>query len=75
MTPLALSSSSAERPIGRRTRRDPHPRFKLDTTDQLDAIAVCPSLQVPAEHLARAVARIVDRLDLSAVETGYSSLG
>ena len=48
--PLALSSSPpAERPIRRRTRRDPHPRFRLDTTDPLDAIAGCPSLQVPAE--------------------------
>lgn len=75
MTPLALSSPPAERPIRRRTRRDPKPRFKPDTTDQLDAIVGCPSLQIPAEHLARGVVRIVARMDLSAVEAGYSSLG
>ena len=75
MSELALSSSPIERPIRRRTRRDPQPRFKRDKSDQLDAVEGCPSLQVPADHLARAVQRIVGRLDLSSVEASYSSLG
>ena len=75
MSHLALSPPPIERPIRRRTRRDPQPRFKPDTTHQLDAIVGCPSLQVPADHLARAVRRIVARLDLSSVEAGRSSLG
>jgi len=75
MSQLALSPPPSERPIRRRTRRDPQPRFKPDTTAQLDAIHGCPSWQVPEEHLARAVQRIVGRLDLSSVEAGYSSLG
>lgn len=75
MSELVLSPSLIERPIRRRTRRDPRPRFKRDTTEQLDAVAGCPSLQVPADHLARSVQRIVGRLDLSSVEAGYSSLG
>ncbi|MGH7288184.1 MAG: transposase [Myxococcota bacterium] len=75
MSELALSSSPIERPIRRRTRRDPQPRFKRDKTDQLDAVEGCPSLQVPADHRARAVQRIVGRLDLSSVEASYSSLG
>lgn len=75
MSVLVWSSPGVERPIRRRTRRDPKPRFKPDTTAQLDAIQGCPSLQVPAEHLARAVQRIVGRFDLSSVEARYSSLG
>ena len=75
MRDLALTSPPLERPIRRRTRRDPQPRFKRDRTDQLDAVEGCPSLQVPADHLSRAVQRIVERLDLGAVEAGYSSLG
>jgi transposase len=75
MEALSLSSSAGERPIRRRTRRDPRPRFKPDTTRQLDAIEGCPSAQVSAGHLARSVQRMVARLDLSSVEAGYSSLG
>jgi len=72
--PLALSPPH-ERPIRRRTRRDPKPRFKPDRTAQLDAVNGCPSLQVPSDHLSRAVERIVERFDLSSVEATYSSLG
>lgn len=63
------------RTIRRRTRRDPKPRFKPDRTHQLDAITGCPALQVPENHLARAVLRFVDQLDLSTIEAKYSSLG
>lgn len=75
MSEPVLSCPGVERAIRRRTRRDPKPRFKPDTTAQLDAIQGCPSLQVPVEHLARAVQRIVGRFDLSSVEARYSSLG
>jgi hypothetical protein len=72
---LALSSPPTERPIRRRTRRDPNPRFKADVTAQLDAVSGCPALLVPGDHLARAVQRIVARFNLSSVEATYSSLG
>jgi len=62
-------------PIRRRTRRDPKPRFKADRIKQLDAVGGCIDLQVPDEHLARSVWRIVARFDLSTVEAQYSSLG
>lgn len=75
MSEPVLSHPGVERLIRRRTRKDPKPHFKPDTTAQLDAIAGCPAYQVPADHLARAVKRIVGRLDLSAVEAQYSSLG
>lgn len=70
-----LTPPGVEREVRRRTRRDPNPRFKPDTTAQLDAIQGCPAWQVPAEHLARGVQRVVARLDLSSVEARYSSLG
>jgi transposase len=74
VTEISLSPPS-ERPVRRRTRRDPKPRFKKSITNQLDAVLGCPSLQVPADHLAWAVQRIVERFDLSSVEAKYSSLG
>jgi transposase len=70
-----LSEPPAERIIRRRTRRDPKPRFKPDVTGQLDMVLGCPAFQVPEDHLARAVRRIVARFDLSKVEAKYSSLG
>jgi hypothetical protein len=66
---------SGERVVRRRTRRDPNPRFKADVTRQLDAVVGCPSLQVPDDHLARGVWRVVERIDLRSVESSYSSLG
>jgi transposase len=72
---LTLSSVPIERLVRRRTRRDPQPRFKPDTTGQLNAVEGCASLQVPGEHLAWAVRRIVSRFDLSSLEARYSSLG
>ncbi len=75
MSELTLSFAPIERVIRRRTRRDPQPRFKPDTTGQLDAVGGCPSLQVAGDHLARSVQRVVTRLDVSSVESGYSSLG
>jgi transposase len=59
----------------RRQRRDPEPHFKADTSHQLDAILGCPAESVPKDHLAWAVLEVVDHLDTSAVEAGYSSLG
>lgn len=70
-----LTPPPPERPIRRRTRRDPLPRFKPDRTRQLDAVYGCPELQVPRGHLARAVRTWVGRFDLSGLEAGYSSLG
>ncbi len=68
----ALSGEEAKR---RRTRRDPKPRFKADRTKQLDAVHGCPELQVPADHLARRVKAVVEKIDLSRLEEQYSSLG
>jgi len=70
-----LSHPGVERPIRGRTRRDPKPHFKSDTTAQLGGIRGYPAWQVPAGHLAPAVQRSVGRLDLSSVEAQYSSLG
>lgn len=67
--------SEAKCPGRRRRRRDPVPRFKPDTAAQLDAVAGCPELQVAEGHLARRVRTWVERLDTSAVEARYSSLG
>ena len=64
-----------EKVVRRRKRRDPAPHFKVDRTRQLDALLGSPEEQVPADHLAREVAAMVDRLDTSAVEARYSSLG
>jgi len=75
MTEPVLSSPGVERPIRRRTRRDPKPRFTPDTTAQLDAIRGCPSWQVLAGHLERAVQRMVGRFDLPPVAALYLSLG
>ncbi|ACG72346.1 transposase IS4 family protein [Anaeromyxobacter sp. K] len=61
--------------VRRRQRRDPDPHFKPDTSHQLDAILGCPAESVPKDHLAWAVLEIVEQLDTSAVEAGYSSLG
>ena len=62
-------------PRRRRMRRDPDPHFKSDTSHQLDAIAGCPAVSVPQEHLAWAVLAVVDQLDTSSLEAKYSSLG
>lgn len=70
-----LSPPPSERQVRRRTRRDPNPRFKPDVTAQLDAVAGCPSLQVPHDHLARVVTGFTVSLDYSALEAKYSSLG
>lgn len=59
----------------RRQRRDPDPHFKPDTSHQLDAILGCPAESVPVGHLAWAVLEIVEQLDTSSIEAGYSSLG
>jgi len=68
-------SPAVDRPPRRRHRRDPDPHFKPDTSHQLDAILGCPAESVPQGHLAWAVLEIVEQLDTSSVEAGYSSLG
>ena len=69
-----LSREPAKRT--KRSARDPRPRFRVDRF-RLSLILVrgCPSLQVPADHLARAVKERVDELDLSQCESKYSALG
>jgi transposase len=70
-----LSNTDGERVVRRRTRRDPKPRFKPDSTHQLDAINGCPAVAVPPDHLAWRVQAEVARLDVSTLEASYSSLG
>lgn len=70
-----LSNPDGERVVRRRTRRDPKPRFKPDCTQQLDAVNGCPAIAVPPEHLAWTVQAEVAKLDISALEARYSSLG
>jgi len=71
----ALLTPPGERPRKRRTRRDPNPRFKVATVEQLDVIMGCPELSVPKDHLARRVWREIEALELSEIESQYSSLG
>jgi len=71
---LTPTPSEESRPR-RRQRRDPEPHFKADTSHQLDAILGCPAESVRQGHLAWAVLEIVEQLDTSSVEAGYSSLG
>ncbi len=70
-----LTPGPEEKRVRRSRRRDPVARFKPEKAAQLDAVAGCPELQVPAGHLARDVWQWVERLDTSQVEVGYSSLG
>lgn len=72
---LELQPSPPTRIIRRRTRRDPLPRFVTDRSHQLDGVHGCPQGQVGPKHLARVVEAEVAKLDLSAVESTYSSLG
>lgn len=73
---MTLTPSSPRTPTPRRRqRRDPDPHFKADTSHQLDAILGCPAESVPKDHIAWAVLEVVEQLDTSAVEAGYSSLG
>lgn len=68
-------TSPTEAPRRRRARRDPRPHFKPATVDQLDVVMGCPELAVPADHLARDVWREICALDISELESAYSSLG
>jgi len=61
--------------VRRRLRRDPRPRFKADRSGQLDVVLGSPELAVEQGHLARRVAALVARFDLSQIEAKYSSLG
>ena len=70
-----LTPSPLRSPIRRRTRRDPKPRFKPDVSGQLDAVLGCPAVGLPKDHLARMVRELLAELDLSSVESKYSSLG
>ena len=53
----------------------PTPRFRPDRRRQLDFLLGSTEEQVPRDHLARDVWRIVDQLDTGALEAQYSSLG
>lgn len=76
MSDESLSDGAfVERVVRKRQRRDPKPRFKIDTSQQLDAVRGCPAISVPEDHLARSVWSVVSRLDTSALEEPYSSLG
>jgi hypothetical protein len=70
-----LVSPVSTRAIRRRVRRDPKPRFKVDRRRQLDVVRGCPELILNAAHPAREIQRFVGALDLSAIESEYSSLG
>lgn len=72
---MELVAAPTERPVRRRTRRDPKARFLADISSQMDAVAGCPELLVPQDHVARRVAEIVQLLGAEALEAGYSSLG
>jgi hypothetical protein len=72
---VSLVAPDSTRTPRRRTRRDPKPRFKVDTRRQLDGIRGCPELLLDGAHPAREIQRFVDELDLSAIEAEYSSLG
>src|SRR5438445_1932312 len=65
----------AGRVVRKRHRRDPSPRFKRNTSRQLDAVRGCPEISVPKRHLARGVWNVISQLDTSALEEPYSSLG
>lgn len=72
MQPTEESNCPApEQAKKRRVPKDPTPRFKADDTE-----ALCAAERlVPREHLAREVARLVSRLDVSAAESSFSALG
>lgn len=70
-----LTHPDRSHPIRRRGKRYAQPRFKIETTKQLDVVVGCPELAVAEDHLARKVAAVVARFDLSEVESQYSSLG
>jgi hypothetical protein len=72
---VVLTQPADTRPIRRRTRKDPKPRFKAERGYQLDGVRGCPALALPQDHPAREVERFASRFDVSALEAGYSSLG
>lgn len=75
MTIAEAIGEEVPRAAKRRRRRDDRPRFKRDVSRQLDGVAGCPELLVEAGHLARGVGDVVLLLDLSEIESRYSSLG
>jgi transposase len=72
---LTMNGTPAEPAAKRKRRRGPSPRFKPDTTRQMDGVRGCPALQVPAGHLARKLQEVIGNLDTSQMEAQYSSLG
>jgi transposase len=72
---VPLVAPVTTRPIRRRVRKDPKPRFKADRGSQLDGVRGCPALLLDGAHPARDVQRFVENLNLSAIEEEYSSLG
>lgn len=72
---MPLTSPDSTRTPRTRTRRDPKPRFKIDRGRQLDGVRGCPELLLDGAHPAREIQRFVAELDLSSIESEYSSLG
>lgn len=72
---MEFASALLREGVRRSRRRGPVPRFKPDTTRQLDAVRGTPSLQVPQDHLAWKLLRFMDALDTGVLESKYSSLG
>jgi hypothetical protein len=72
---VPLSSPDSTRTPRRRIRRDPYPRFKVDRRRQLDGVRGCPELLLGDAHPARDIWRFVESLDLSSIDSEYSSLG
>jgi transposase len=68
-------TASGEVPKRRKVPRDPAPRFRPSHVEQLDALRGCAEEQVPREHLARDVWRVVEKIDTSELEREYSALG
>ena len=72
---LAMPFAPEAKPEKKKRARSPVPRFKASRTHQLNAVEGCPSLMVPPDHMAHRIQRAVEKLDTSALEAQYSSLG
>jgi transposase len=54
-----------------RVPKDPTPRFKEADAEALKVADAC----VPADHLARKLTKLIEKMDVSALESRYSALG
>src|SRR5512140_3098216 len=74
MGDLALAEVSG-RVRKKRLNKAPDPRFKPDISEQFDLALGCPSVLLPADHLARRLKRELASFDVSALVKKYSSQG